>query len=245
MIFTRIFLGLIASVAIIVGIGSCCFSLHLAGCVLRVLLVPPVDWAMASFLVATTLAVGGFGLLSLFYVKKQWRIYQLKKWYPDEPWMWREDWAVGVAKCSTLGAMTALWACILLCWVFGSCLVYHFAEISYYIESLDLVSAAVQNRASQLWRVLGGDAPVAKGPGVVSFEPDQGDVHNGFWHVGCIALGVGIVPLVPSLLWTLRWLRFGRSVFEMEDGPGVIGGVLKGTIRLFFSTLSGLGGPVR
>ena len=82
-------LGLIASVVIIVGIGCCCLGLHLAGCVLRVLLVPPVNWAMTGFLLASSLAVGGFGLFSLFYVKKQWRIYQLKKRHPDEPWMWR------------------------------------------------------------------------------------------------------------------------------------------------------------
>jgi len=43
---------------------------------------------------------------------------------------------------------------------------------------------------------------------------------------------IGLGLLFWAVTLTLRWLRFGESVFEMACVPGAVGGVLEGTIRL-------------
>ena len=42
----------------------------------------------------------------------------------------------------------------------------------------------------------------------------------------------GLGLLIWALRMTLRWMRFGESVFEMACIPGMIGGALEGTVRL-------------
>ena len=43
---------------------------------------------------------------------------------------------------------------------------------------------------------------------------------------------IGVAILFWALRETLRWFRYGESVFEMASVPGVIGGALEGVIRL-------------
>src|SRR5439155_8928040 len=53
----------------------------------------------------------GFGLLAgvVFGSKRQKRAKALQSAHPDEPWLWREDWAGGRIASSTKSAMLALW----------------------------------------------------------------------------------------------------------------------------------------
>ncbi|MCX7765893.1 MAG: hypothetical protein N2246_04205, partial [Candidatus Sumerlaeia bacterium] len=41
----------------------------------------------------------------------------------------------------------------------------------------------------------------------------------------------GIFILISAIRETIRWRKFGQSVFEMKSVPGVIGGKLEGTIH--------------
>ncbi len=43
---------------------------------------------------------------------------------------------------------------------------------------------------------------------------------------------IGVGMLIATMHATLRWLKFGRAIFEMTSMPAVPGGVLEGTIRL-------------
>lgn len=56
--------------------------------------------------------------------------------------------------------------------------------------------------------------------------------HNYPAAIGFLFPVVGVGLLVWAVRATMRWRRFGESVFEMDPVPGVIGGAVAGRVRL-------------
>jgi hypothetical protein len=67
-------------------------------------------------------------------------------------------------------------------------------------------------------------------PVVFALPKELAKGNHAIW-IGLIFPAVGICLLVWAIRATIRWRKFGESVFEMASVPGVIGGALTGTIR--------------
>jgi hypothetical protein len=72
------------------------------------------DWAAAGFLALFGVVFEGvgFGLLfaTLFGRRRAKEIERLKQQHPEEPWLWRPDWAAGRLECSSRAGLIAAWS---------------------------------------------------------------------------------------------------------------------------------------
>ena len=151
------------------------------------------DFAAAGFLVVFGLVFSsiGFGFIVAGFrgFGRQKQTDRLEEENPDEPWLWRKEWAEGRITGGSRATM-------IFAWIFAG--------------FWNLIS----------WTLAIGIVPAALNEGELA------------------ALFVLIFPLVGALLltWaivaTLRYRRYGISVFRMATVPGVIGRTLRGVIIL-------------
>ena len=166
----------------------------------------PEDWGKFGALCAGALVftAAGFGLLwgSRYAAKKQKEEEHLKRMHPNEPWMWKPEWAARRIEGSNKASMLVAW---------------FFAII---------------------WNLL--SAPV------LIFVPDEiFKKGNQLAWLAFIFPLAGIWMILWSVKATLRWRKFGKSVFEMAAVPGVIGGKLRGTIYTGLKTPPEQGAKLR
>jgi hypothetical protein len=68
-------------------------------------------------------------------------------------------------------------------------------------------------------------------PAAFAFVFDKGKLDSWAYLI-LLFPTIGIILMICAVVTVLRWLRFGRTTFEMAAVPGVIGGQLAGVIRL-------------
>lgn len=107
--------------------------------------------------------------------------------HPDEPWLWRADWAQGRVISSAKGAQIGAWI-IAIFWNF--------------------ISVSI---LCSFWR--------------------KGLLQGGALVIMLLLTVVGMALLVWAVRATIRWRKFGESVFKMLSIPGVVGGQLGGAIE--------------
>src|SRR5919197_6238788 len=97
----------------IFGIPFAAMGVLMAGKALSLTTGNTPDWAQVGMHALAALAgcVVGFGLIALgiYGGKKQRAIESLRAAAPDQPWMWREDWARGVIQSNTSSTMKSAW----------------------------------------------------------------------------------------------------------------------------------------
>ena len=134
--------------------------------------------------------VVGYGLLvGLFFgLKAKKRTDAIKAAHPDEPWVWRDDWAAGrIPSGNKRSAITA--------WVFAL-----------------------------FWNAISSP---------VFFLIVPGELRKGN-HAALIAIIfpiIGLLLLALAIQQSIRWKKFGQSIFKMLSTPGVIGGQVSGAIE--------------
>ncbi len=139
------------------------------------------------------LVFGGVGFGLLVGAVAGWRIERRQarraEKAPDDPWLWRDDWATGRIRSNTAAAawFTTIFATF---WNLVSFPTFFLAW-----------SSVVGDKRGALW--------------LAALFP---------------AVGTGLAASA-GYLW-LRWLRWGRSEFEMAAVPGVLGGPLAGLIHV-------------
>lgn len=146
----------------------------------------------------------GYGLLIALYfgLKAKKRTDAIKAAHPDEPWIWRDDWAAGrIPSGNKRGAIAA--------WVFAL-----------------------------FWNAISSPVCLLIVPG----ELRKGN------HMALIALifpVIGLFLLALAIRQTIRWKKFGQSIFKMLSTPGVIGGQVSGAIETAVKVLPEGGFHVR
>lgn len=149
------------------------------------------DWAQAGFAAIFALSFGGagFGLMAamLWARRKEREAERLEDAHPDEPWLWKPDWAAGRIPGSSRGRM-------IFAWVFAL-----------------------------FWNLISGPSAYL----AVREAMEQG---KGTALLALAFPAVGIGLLSWAIRATLRYRRFGLSVFRMASVPGVIGRALRGVI---------------
>ena len=139
------------------------------------------------------LLCGGAGLLVIIASMKGYEFEkhqeERRSRNPDEPWLWRDDWAAGLIKGSNQS--------VILIWL--AALVLNLIVTPY---SLSVVGIVVLER---------GDVAAL----IILMFPLAGAVF-----------------LVWAIRATLHRNKFGTSFLKLETLPGVIGGHLKGVIRI-------------
>jgi len=150
------------------------------------------QWAEAPFFLVFALAFGGigFGLLgvALRGRARAAEVERLKAEHPDQPWLWRPDWAAGRIEGSSRRSMFAVWGFALL-WNVITAGVVPPVVIQEYVEK--------RNRLALLALVFP-------------------------------AVGIGL--LIWAVRLTLRYRKFGVSIFRVAQVPGVTGRKLYGVI---------------
>jgi hypothetical protein len=72
------------------------------------------DWGQAGFFSIFAVAFGGagFGMLGAAVAgrRRAWEVEERKAANPDEPWLWRPEWAAGRIECSPRRKMWTAWA---------------------------------------------------------------------------------------------------------------------------------------
>lgn len=132
-----------------------------------------------------------FSLISIFIIgfvlKHQRQRITLQQKYPDQPWLWRRDWATG--KINSIESKNQLytWAAVIVWNAFS-----WFVFINIILR--------MEGKSNLVFVV------------VVLFPL------------------FGIFMLISAIRETIRWKKFGQSIFEMRSVPGVIGGKLEGNI---------------
>ena len=154
-------------------------------------------WMLVPF--GLVFSIIGFGLLGavIFGPRKLQREQQCRTENPDQPWLWREDWAQGRALSQTKSEM-------IRAWIFS---------ILWNLVSFPVLFVLPSQKLQQ--------------------QP-----------LSLIMLGfpmIGVALLVWALRETLRWFEFGKTYFEMESVPCVIGRELRGTIQTHFPQTPGHG----
>ncbi len=150
------------------------------------------DWAEAGLFLVFALAFGGMGLgllsVALRARRRTAEVKRLKAEHPDQPWLWRPDWAAGRIEGSSRRSMFAVWGFALL------------------------------------WNAItAGVAPLI----VIQEYVTKG---NRLALLALILPAIGIGLLIWAIRLTLRFRKFGVSVFRMAQVPGVIGRKLQGVI---------------
>jgi hypothetical protein len=75
-----------------------------------------------------------------------------------------------------------------------------------------------------IWNVVAWSILLSDGPRLLATgKPDR--------FIILLFPAIGLIPLGIAIYLTVRYLKFGRSVLELETLPGCIGGWLAGTIR--------------
>lgn len=135
----------------------------------------------------------GFGLMWLVFAgsKRVAREQTVQAQHPDEPWLWRKDWAEGRVKSNTRSTM---WAA----WLFSA----FWNVVSIPIAILVLPAAAKQ-----------------MGPAV---------------FLALLFPFIGVFLIIYAIRQTIAFVEFGKTYFEMDSVPGVIGRQLKGMIQARF-----------
>ena len=198
---TRIKSGLHRSLSIGVGekIGLAILVLFLLpfcaiGCVTFVLSVHRAlngEWADAGFFLIFALGFGGLGfgfLAAILYGNRLKREQdEIAAEHPDEPWLWRREWAAGRIESKSRAGVIAGWLFALF-W--------------------NLISAPVV--------LVGLPQEMAKGNKSALFAL--------FFPLA------GVLLLAWAIRATLRYRRYGVSVFRMTEVPASLGRVLRGVI---------------
>jgi len=150
------------------------------------------QWMNGIFFSIFGLIFGGFGFglwVGLFYASRaKKRTDAIKAAHPQEPWLWKDQWAGGCIRSSTRSAMIT--ACIFA-------LFWNFISIT--------VCAMV-----------------------IPAELKKGN-HKALFALIFPVIGVGL--LIWAARETIRWKKFGESIFKMLSVPGVPGGQLNGAIQ--------------
>jgi hypothetical protein len=152
---------------------------------------PAQSWILVAFgLVFGTI---GFGLLAaaVYGPRKMKEAQRLEAANPDQPWLWREDWAQGRANSQTKSEM-------IRAWIF-----------------------------SILWNLV--SAPV------LFIIPKERLAQQPASLIGFAFPLIGVALLVWAGRETLRWFEFGKTRFEMNSVPCVIGREVRGAIQAHFS----------
>ena len=72
------------------------------------------EWPAAGFLTLFALVFGGVGFGMPFAVlvgrRRAREAERLRQAHPDEPWLWRPDWAAGRIECASRGGLIAAWS---------------------------------------------------------------------------------------------------------------------------------------
>ena len=156
------------------------------------ILFPELRVEKLAFYLLFVLLFGGFGCVAfgfnVFGKKKQSAEEALKETHPDEPWMWRPDWAKGEIRSASKATMIAT-----------------------------ILFAAFWNLVS---------SPL------LFILPDELRKGNHLASLGFLFPVVGVGLIVWAVRSTLRWLKYGDTVFQMPETPGVIGGQLVGVVRI-------------
>ena len=138
----------------------------------------------------------GFGLIvyGRYASRKSAEEDALQQLHPDEPWMWRPDWAQGRVLGANKQTMVFTWA---------------------FAVFWNLISA----------------------PLLFQVPKEVIEKDNKLALLGLMFPVIGLGLLVWAVRATLRWRKFGASVFEMSALPGVIGGRLRGRIQTALQSL--------
>jgi hypothetical protein len=153
------------------------------------------NWSDAIFEWVAVILCGvvGFGFLAMVVIrwKPQAWIDRQRARCPDQPWLWRIDWAAGRIEYSARGRMWLMWFLRILAGVW----------VGFSIPPLFWVIQEVVTKKN--YRIL----PALLFP--------------------CIAAVLVFLAKIASA----HWRKSGKSVFVMSSVPGIIGGVIAGTVE--------------
>jgi hypothetical protein len=151
---------------------------------------PIQSWALAP--VGLVFSAIGFTLLAAAVLgpRKMRQANLRQQANPDQPWLWRDDWAQGRAKSKTKSSMVSAWI---------------FAV---------------------LWNLIA--IPVLFAMPARQFQRDPKTLLVLLFPL------VGVALLVWALRETVRWMEFGKTCFEMNAVPCVIGREFRGNIQTRF-----------
>lgn len=143
-----------------------------------------------NFLIPFSLAIlfSLIGIISLgFVLKHQRQRIALQQKYPNQPWLWRQNWATGKINSIESKNLLYTWVAVIVWNAFS------------WVVFINIILRMEEK--SNLVFVLVGLFPL-----------------------------FGIFMLISAIRETIRWKKFGQSIFEMRSVPGVIGGKLEGNI---------------
>ena len=148
-------------------------------------------WEIIGAKMIFALAGGAVGFGTLAFAVMRMRRYRTEKRrsadYPEQPWLWRPEWADGRIPSASKFRLAFAWAVAVVCNA---------------ISSLFLIVLFTENDLPLLFYL--------------------------FLLFPVASLGI----LAWALVITVRWFRYGTSVFQMAAVPGVIGGQLAGVIHV-------------
>ncbi len=150
------------------------------------------EWKQALGGLVFFVVFGGIGIGAIYFAiwgaDAERKPKGLEAAYPNEPWLWREEWARGRIPSGGKRTLVVAWIMAL---GFSACSVPLLWVIPEEVTEKDNLAA-----------LLGLVFPLAS---------------------------CGL--LVWALRATVRWLKFGESIFELKTLPGVIGGAIEGTVH--------------
>jgi hypothetical protein len=154
---------------------------------------PVQSWVLAPF--GLVFSAIGFTLLAAAVLgpRKMRQANLRQQANPDQPWLWRDDWAQGRAKSKTKSSMVSAWT---------------FAV---------------------LWNLV--SIPVLFAIPARQFQRDPKTL------LALVFPLAGIALLVWALRETVRWMEFGKTCFEMNAVPCVVGREFRGNIQTRFPHL--------
>jgi hypothetical protein len=154
---------------------------------------PIQSWALALF--GLVFSAIGFALLAAAILgpRKVRQANLRQQANPDQPWLWRDDWAQGRASSKTKSSMVS--ACIF----------------------------------AVLWNLIA--FPVLFAMPARQFQRDPKTLLVLLFPL------VGVALLVWALRETVRWMEFGKTCFEMNSVPCVVGKEFRGNIQARFPHL--------
>ena len=186
--FAPIFLGLFA-------LPFCAFGIAALATGIRNFVhgEPIQSWALAPF--GLVFSAIGFALLAAAVLgpRKVRHANLRQQANPDQPWLWRDDWAQGRATSKTKSSMVS--ACIF----------------------------------AALWNLIAFPVLFAMPAGQFQRDPKT--------LLVLLFPLVGVALLIWALRETVRWMEFGKTCFEMNAVPCVIGREFHGNIQARFSHL--------
>jgi len=149
------------------------------------------NWMLICF--GVVFATIGFGLLgaAIFGPRKVREGDRLKLENPDQPWLWRQDWAEGRANSQIKGEL-------IRSWIF--CILWNLFSLPMFLVM------PVEQFKRQPSSLLALAFPL-----------------------------IGIALVVWAVRETLRWFEFGKTSFQMNSVPCVIGREVGGAIQTHFT----------